>query len=208
MEHQQNSLFETELTTIDLVDGDLSYDPQWMGSEDADRLFSLLMQKVAWEQSTIRVYGKTIKIPRLNAWYGDPGCAYEYSGRVFQPEPWLNELLQIRNQLLKATGVDFNSVLINCYRDGNDSVSWHSDDEPELGRNPVVASVSLGAERIFQLRHKFNKKLATHSLNLASGSLLLMAGSMQHHWHHQIPKRRRVQKPRINLTFRQVKQTK
>lgn len=200
----QNQLFAAS-TEVAIVDGTIRYSPHWLTSEESQTLFESLRQNVAWEQSTIKLYGKTVKIPRLNAWYGDPGCRYEYSGRSFEPQPWLPELEKLRQNLEKNTTYRFNSVLVNCYRDGNDSVGWHSDDEPELGRNPVVASISLGAEREFQLRHRHNSDRDKCKLNLTDGSLLLMAGELQHYWHHQIPKTRRPVGERINLTFREIK---
>ncbi|MFT7223870.1 MAG: alkylated DNA repair dioxygenase AlkB [Cellvibrionaceae bacterium] len=189
---------------IDIEDGELHYYRQWLDERESADYFQQLQQQVAWEQSTIFVYGKHIEIPRLNAWYGDPGCAYQYSGRRFEPLPWLSVLADLKERLEDTSGESFNSVLINCYRDGRDSVSWHSDDEPELGHNPAVASISLGTERIFQLRHKRNKTRNTLKLSLENGSLLVMAGSLQHHWQHQLPKTKKVSTTRINLTFRRV----
>lgn len=190
--------------TIDIRDGELQYYPHWLTTNESDHYFQQLRQQVAWEQSTIFIYGKHTKIPRLNAWYGDPHCTYQYSGRRFEPRPWLPILCDLKSRLQKTLGESFNSVLINCYRDGRDSVSWHSDDEPELGQDPVVASISLGVERVFQLRHKREKTLSQKKLLLENGSLLVMAGSLQHHWQHQLPKSTKISGERINLTFRRV----
>ena len=189
---------------IDIADGELRYYPNWLNTEESADYFQQLREQVVWEQSTIFVYGKYIKIPRLNAWYGDPGCTYQYSGRRFQPHPWLPILNDLKQRLQRTTGELFNSVLINCYRDGQDSVSWHSDDEPELGQNPVIASISLGVERIFQLRHKRYKRIDQQRFLLENGSLLLMSGSLQHNWQHQLPKSTTIKEERINLTFRRV----
>lgn len=202
--NMQTSLFEPEKEELPVSDGKLTYYPSWINDEDASLLFAHLREALLWQQSLISLYGKQVKIPRLNAWYGDAHCSYEYSGTRFEANPWTPSLLDIKTKIEHLSGFRFNSVLANCYRDGKDSVAWHSDDEPELGRNPVVASVSLGAERQFQLRHRYNKGLDTQKLVLAHGSLLLMSGELQHHWHHQIPKTQKPLGERINLTFRYV----
>lgn len=200
----QTVLFDASTQVIDIADGSLVYYPDWLALEEADKLFITLRQRVEWEQSTIQLYGKAVKIPRLNAWYGDADCPYRYSGRRFYPKPWLPALWELKQRLEKLTGCELNSVLVNCYRDGQDSVAWHSDDEPELGNNPVVVSLSLGAERVFQLRHRFDATQASQKLTLAHGSVLHMSGALQHHWQHQIPKTRRHVNERINLTYRYV----
>ncbi|MBA9079304.1 alpha-ketoglutarate-dependent dioxygenase AlkB family protein [Rufibacter quisquiliarum] len=171
------------------------------GAEPALR--QALQEQVAWRQEQITLFGRKIDQPRLTAWYADPGKAYTYSGLTWQPLPWLPVLSRLRERLQLFTGVPFNSVLLNLYRHGQDSMGWHSDDEPELGQNPVIASVSVGAERLFSFRHKKEKKLKQQVL-LPSGSLLLMAGATQHHWQHQLAKTARVAEPRINLTFRYI----
>ena len=204
MRGEQIGLFEGSVETIDLGDAKLTYYPQWLGPESARNYFSLLRQKVTWEQSTIFTYGRHLKIPRLNAWYGDRGSDYQYSGRKFEPLPWLPELLELKNRLENTTEYKFNSVLVNCYRNSNDSVSWHSDDETELGSNPIIASISLGAEREFQLRHRCNKSLSLHRMALTEGSLLVMDGSTQNHWQHQLPKTKQHVAERINLTYRLI----
>lgn len=185
----------------------------------AQTYFTQILEQAAWEQSTIVIAGKPVTIPRLNCWYGDPGADYSYSGRLFRAHPWLPVLTvikqrvdsQIIQQLLGSLGgqgfCGFNSVLCNHYRDGNDSVDWHSDDEPELGDKPFIASVSLGATRTFQLRHKSDRHVAATELPLSHGSLLLMTGEVQHHWQHRVPKLAQSQActARVNLTFRVVK---
>jgi alkylated DNA repair dioxygenase AlkB len=169
---------------------------------EADALFQQLNDELDWQQNTLRLFGKTVKEPRLSAWYGDPGCDYCYSGIRLQPKPWSPGLLAINGLLEKCLEATFNSVLANLYRDGKDSMGWHSDDEPELGDKPLIASVSLGAERRFSLRHKHSKQL--QHIVLPAGSLLLMAGETQRFWQHQVAKTRRCQQPRINLTFRKI----
>jgi alkylated DNA repair dioxygenase AlkB len=152
------------------------------------------------------MYGKRIAVPRLTAWFGDAETNYTYSGLTMVPEPWTPELLELKSRLEpRARGTTFNSVLLNLYRDGNDSVAWHSDDEPELGRNPVIASLSLGQARSFRLKHDHDDSIPPVQIELTHGSLLVMSGALQHHWKHQLPKRRSVNLgPRINLTFRQI----
>jgi alkylated DNA repair dioxygenase AlkB len=140
----------------------------------------------------------------LTAWFGDGGEPYTYSGLTLKPHPWSSDLMDLKSQCDDKGGVRFNSMLANLYRDGKDSVSWHSDDEPELGRNPTIASISLGAERRFDLRHK--KTGETIKEILPSGSLVIMSGECQHHWIHQIAKTKKVTDPRINLTFRVITQ--
>ena len=168
-------------------------------------LFHELHASIPWEEREIMMFGKPVPQPRLTAWFGDGDEPYTYSGLTLQPHPWSQALKEIKEKCEDIAGVKFNSMLANLYRDGNDSVSWHSDDEPELGTNPTIASISLGAERRFDLRHKLTKE--TIKKNLSSGSLILMSGSLQHHWIHQIAKTKRVSEPRINLTFRVIKTT-
>ncbi|WP_460891179.1 alpha-ketoglutarate-dependent dioxygenase AlkB family protein [Rufibacter soli] len=173
----------------------------FLSPANATGLFEALEAKAAWRQEKITLFGRQIDQPRLTAWYADAGKAYTYSGLTWEPLPWLPELTQLRNQLETLTGASFNSVLLNLYRHGQDSMGWHADDEPELGPNPIIASISLGQERTFSFRHRQQKGLK-QQLVLPSGSLLLMAGETQHHWHHQVPKSAKTLAPRINLTFR------
>lgn len=188
----------------DLTDAELTLYEGFFPKDEADRLYTALMQTTDWKQENITVYDKTYLTPRLTAWYGDPHTAYTFSGSKWQPYPWNDDLLFIKEKVEKTTGASFNSVLLNLYRDGKDSVGWHRDNEKEFGRNPVIASVSFGETRPFQIRHKFRKELAKVEIPLTHGSLLLMAGSMQHYWEHQVPKTARPINPRINLTFRLV----
>ena len=201
---KQLPLFNSPIAEIDMHDGRLAYQPGWLSEGEAGQLFTDLKQQVIWQQSIISICGKPIKIPRLNAWYGDKSVTYEYSGHRFQSQPWLPCLWQLKKHLEQQVGHSFNSVLLNYYRNGHDSVTWHSDDEPELGQNPVIASISLGAERVFQFRHRCKKRRGTKELVLADGSLLLMLGALQHHWQHQLPKSNKPCEARINLTYRYV----
>ena len=171
---------------------------------ESDRLFQELLSGVKWRQDKIKFYGKEIDLPRLTAWYGDDGKSYKYSGIYMNPDDWTHTLLTIKRRIEEVAGVKFNSVLINLYRNGQDSVSWHSDDESELGKNPIIGSVSFGEARRFQFKHKTNKSLDKVEIALTHGSFLIMKGSTQHFWKHQIPKTSKPLRERINLTFRIV----
>lgn len=168
-----------------------------------ERLYRALLDEVAWEQHVIKVFGRSVAAPRLSAWYGDPGAGYSYSGMRLEPLSWNPTLLEIKMIVEALAETEFNSALLNLYRDGRDSVGWHSDAEPELGRNPVIASVSLGAVRRFMFQHK--KRGTRVSLDLEPGSVLLMRGPTQHQWRHQLPKTRKPVGRRINLTFRIIR---
>ena len=173
-----------------------------LAAPDADRLFDQLIAGIDWRQEIARVMGRRVPIPRLTAWHGEAG--YVYSGIRMPPAPWSRPLLEIKVIAEACAGQAFNSVLLNLYRDGRDSVSWHADNEPGLGRNPVIASLSLGAVRRFQMKHRaLGHRL---SLDLPHGSCLVMAGPTQHHWLHQVPKTARPVGPRINLTFRTMRE--
>lgn len=187
--------------TIISTDGEVILYPNFFGTKESNQLFEDLSSNVNWKQEIIQFFGKKMPIPRLTAWYGDEGISYTYSGIEQHPQPWNTTLKFIKSKVEEIAKVSFNSVLINLYRHGKDSVSWHSDDEPELGKNPIIASVSFGATRRFSLRHKHykNHKIA---IDLTSGSLLLMQGETQHFWQHQIAKTAKEIQPRINLTFR------
>ncbi|MBC7502499.1 MAG: alpha-ketoglutarate-dependent dioxygenase AlkB [Herminiimonas sp.] len=164
----------------------------------------LMLRDTAWQQEKITVWNKQHWQPRLTCWYGDARSRYTYSGIALTPNQWTPTLLKIKQDVEQATGTGFNSVLLNLYRDQNDSVGMHSDDERELGGAPVIASVSFGETRTFRLKHKTRKDLKPISIELTDGSLLLMAGDMQKHWLHGIDKARQVKSPRINLTFRTI----
>ena len=182
----------------------LQYHPHLFDSQEQSLLMNALQEEIPWKQEHIKLFGKTHPTPRLTAWHGDTHCVYKYSGVVNQPFPWTPSLLIIKTRIENlSNGTTFNCVLLNFYRDGSDKMGWHSDDEKELGPNPSIASVSFGATRRFDFKHKTeaNNKFSIH---LESGSLLLMQGDMQHHWLHQIPAQKRIQEPRINLTFRYI----
>lgn len=188
-------------------DGDVFYIPNFFSGAEADGCFSSLQDDVQWRQTPIKMFGKDILQPRLTSWIGDDGAAYRYSGVTLRPEPWPMILKDIKQRVESVVGVVFNSALLNLYRNGQDSMGWHRDNEKELGACPVISSVSFGAERLFRLRHYFEKKLETEIL-LAHGSLLIMCGQTQHFWEHSIPKTSKSAwestNPRINVTFRLV----
>jgi alkylated DNA repair dioxygenase AlkB len=189
---------------LDLPDGDVSFYPSFFLLAEADRLLQELLRTTAWRQESIKLYGKPIDVPRLTAWYGEEGTGYTYSGIVNEPQPWTPALREVKRAVEAPTGVTFNSVLLNRYRSGKDSVAWHSDDEKEFGENPVIASVSFGGTRTFQLKHKKRNDLKA-SVELTHGSLLIMRGATQHNWLHQIPKTSKAVPERVNLTFRVVR---
>jgi alkylated DNA repair dioxygenase AlkB len=172
--------------------------PDALAPAAADRLFAALQASIAWRREIATLMGRRVPIPRLTAWHGAAG--YVYSGIHLTPAPWTPPLLELKAVADRLAGQSFNSVLLNLYRDGRDSVSWHADNEPGLGRDPVIASLSLGAVRRFQLKHRRRPERLT--LDLPHGSCLIMAGATQHHWLHQLPKTSREVGPRINLTFR------
>ena len=169
----------------------------------SDALLDRFLNKIEWKQESMKMYGKEIKFPRLTAWYGDADKPYSFSGITLQPKPWNKELLYIKEQIEPIAGVEFNSVLLNYYRDGNDSISWHTDAEKELGKNPVIGSVNFGDTRTFQLKHIETKEKI--SLELNHGSVLIMKGELQHYWKHQVPKTKKKKSERVNLTFRVIK---
>lgn len=171
--------------------------PGWLDAVEADDLFATLTTSVPWEQKTIRMYGREVAVPRLTAWFG--GAAYTYSGTTNAPRAWLPELEALRARLEDETGARFNSCLANVYRDGADGVSWHSDDEPELGAQPTITSVSLGDTRDFKLRDEASGEVTT--IPLAHGDLVVMRGDSQEAYRHSVPKRAHAG-PRLNLTFR------
>ena len=182
----------------------LQYHPLLFDSQEQSLLMNALQEEIPWKQEHIKLFGKTHPTPRLTAWHGDTHCVYKYSGVVNQPFPWTPSLLIIKTRIESlSNGTTFNCVLLNFYRDGSDKMGWHSDDEKELGPNPSIASVSFGATRRFDFKHK-TEAHNKFSIQLESGSLLLMQGDMQHHWLHQIPAQKRIQEPRINLTFRYI----
>ncbi len=188
---------------IDLADADVVMHPGFYSNAIADDMLRLLEGEIQWRHDSITVFGRTSPIPRLNAWYGDEGCSYRYSNIALEPRPWTPTLARIRDDLVDGCDAPFNAVLATLYRDGRDGVAWHADDEPELGLEPVIASVSFGATRSFQLRRSDDPSIR-HTVELAHGDLIVMRGPTQGHWLHQIPKTTRPVGSRLNLTYRSV----
>jgi len=189
------------LTVIE--NGEYVFYPNFFTKSESDAFLKNLHNNIVWKQESMNMYGKKIEFPRLTAWYGNNDKPYSFSGITLQPHPWTSEILTIKNKIEPIAKTEFNSVLLNLYRDGNDSISWHTDAEKELGINPTIASVNFGATRKFQLRHiKTKEKL---EIELTHGSLLIMQGELQHFWQHQVPKTSKVVGERINLTFRVIK---
>ncbi|MFM7316777.1 MAG: alpha-ketoglutarate-dependent dioxygenase AlkB family protein [bacterium] len=188
---------------MDLPEAEVLFYPQLFPDAVANRLLQELVETTQWRQDSMKIYGKPTPLPRLTAWYGDPGARYIYSGIVNEPLPWTSVISEIKKVLEDISGVGFNGVLLNRYRTGKDSMGWHSDDEPEFGPNPVIASVSFGGTRNFQFRHKRQKDLKSN-IELTHGSLLIMRGGTQENWQHQIPKTARPVQERLNLTFRRI----
>lgn len=199
-----SSLFPSEKIIFDLPNAEVAYHPHFFDVEKADLLFQKLHTETPWQHDTITVFGKSHPQPRLTALYGNEGKSYSYSNIVMHPHKWNSILMFIKNEVETFCNENFTTVLLNLYRNGQDSNGWHADDEKELGRNPIIASVSLGAERMFHLQHNTIKE-ANVKLALEHGSLLLMKGETQHFWKHQIPKTAKPVGPRINLTFRSIK---
>jgi alkylated DNA repair dioxygenase AlkB len=170
--------------------------PGWLA--DPDEVLARLLEETTWEQPVITLFGRTVPTPRLTAWTGDH--AYRYSGVVHEPRPWSPTLQTLRDRLVAELGAPFDSCLANLYRDGSDSMGWHSDDEPELGPRPTIASVSLGARRRFALRHRASGQ--RWSVDLGEGDLLVMRDESQADYRHAVPKLTRALAPRLNLTFR------
>jgi len=197
------NLFPNE-PQLNLPDSTISYYPDFITKKIANNLFEALRHKVPWQQENIKVFGKIYPQPRLIALYGNNGKPYSYANISMQPNEFTPELLDLKQSIETKTTAIFTTCLLNLYRNGKDSNGWHSDNEKELGKNPVIASITLGQERFFHLKHR-SKKDQKHKILLAHGSLLLMQGETQHHWLHQIPKTAKPIKERINLTFRVIK---
>lgn len=193
-----------KVTKYELPDADLSYYANFFTEKESTEYYALLLNEIAWRQDDIKVFGKVYKQPRLTALYADNQKPYSYSNITMFPEQFNNTLIKLKNKIEENSGHLFTTCLLNLYRDGNDSNGWHADNEKELGKNPVIASLSFGQARFFHLKHRTDKSQRLKIL-LESGSLLLMQGSTQHYWLHQIAKTKRKVKPRINLTFRYIK---
>ena len=199
-------------TSVPLVDGECYLVEHFLEKTCADRFFEDIKQNAAWRQPRLNLFGKAVNSPRLAAWYGDPGAVYAYSGLVNRPLPWFDALRRVRRRVEEYSGARFNSVLINLYRNGDDAMGWHSDDEAELAPDAPIASVSLGATRCFVMRHRRRKNppggryknLASVKIPLHHGSLLVMQGETQRHWRHAVPRTAQPVDARINLTFRNM----
>ena len=188
---------------LPMADAEVWYYPAFLSREASDALFADLLANAPWSQERIRLYGKVMDVPRETAWYGDRARSYSYSGITATAHAWSPSLLEVKSRVEAVSGVSFNGVLLNLYRDGRDSVAWHSDDERELGPNPIIGSLSLGETRKFEFRHKFDPGLR-HHVWLSHGDYLIMKGATQSFWSHQIPKENRPCGKRINLTFRVI----
>ena len=192
-------------TRIDAPDADIELTQHYFTKSEADSLAATLIASAEFEQQILKIFGRDVAAPRLSAWYGDAGADYAYSGLRLEPKPWLPALRAIRSRISHSTGCRFNSVLLNLYRDGRDSMGWHSDDERELGETPTIASLSFGGTRRFLLRHRTRRDLDTLELRPGHGSLLVMAGTTQSAWKHAVPKTARPVDARLNLTFRTIR---
>ncbi|WP_276499548.1 alpha-ketoglutarate-dependent dioxygenase AlkB family protein [Pontibacter litorisediminis] len=190
------------LQPLPLPDAEVYFAPAFIPAPQSELYFEQLLEEVSWQQESIRMFGRQLPMPRLTAWCGDKG--YTYSGLHNKPQPWLPVLLELKHKVEQASGRQYNSVLLNLYRSGQDSMGWHADNEPELGQQPSIASLSFGGERRFAFKHRTRQDLKPVPLVLTAGSLLLMQGPTQHHWLHHVPKTTKAVQPRINLTFRCV----
>ncbi len=189
-------------TALVIEDGQLDYFPNFLDPQSANDLYAQILSELPFQENQIVMFGKQVKVPRLEAYFSLNGENYGYSGQTLMNNPFPAFLADLRQKIESITGIPYNALLINYYRDGQDSNGWHADNEKSLGKNPSIASLSLGAERIFELRHlESNKKI---KLKLADGSLLHMHGALQHHWKHQLPKVKDLKEARINLTFRLI----
>lgn len=187
---------------IALPRADVLYQPGWLPPAVAGALMQRLVREIPWTQHQVRMFGRELPSPRLSAWIGDADAVYTYSRVRHQPAPWTPALAQLRERLQVELGARFNSVLANRYRDGRDSMGWHADDEPELGPEPLIASISLGAVR--RMRFRARDRSAVAAIDLADGSLLLMGGRTQTLYQHAVDKTRADTGERINLTFRWI----
>ena len=176
---------------------------EWICAEEREALYAQLAQELPWRQESFKMGGWEVRQPRLTCFLGDPGARYTYSRKTFEPSPWTPSAAALRARLNAESEAGFNSVLGNLYRSGQDAMGCHADDEPELGRNPLIASLSLGGVRRFALYHA-RKEVPRVVLDLPDGSLLWMTGTTQHFWRHKIAKTKRAVAPRINLTFRRI----
>ncbi|GGG40571.1 alpha-ketoglutarate-dependent dioxygenase AlkB [Dokdonia pacifica] len=197
-------LFSREPQKLQLPGANVTYYPNFLTLEEATHYFKTIYEETQWQQDDIKVFGKVYPQPRLTALYATNSLPYSYSNITMYPKAFTFALSEIKKKVEAITTTEFTTCLINLYRDGKDSNGWHADDEKELGKNPTIASVSLGASRVFKFRDK-KAKSSVHSMSLEHGSLLLMKDATQHNWQHQVPKTSKFVEPRINLTFRTIK---
>ncbi|MCK0131333.1 alpha-ketoglutarate-dependent dioxygenase AlkB [Flavobacteriaceae bacterium F08102] len=206
----QRDLFSNTMSTfhhLKLQDGDVLHIERFYAHNESNTLFQRLKNEIYWQQDQIRIYGKTHKLPRLTCWMGEKNLAYSYSGIRMIAKGWSDLLFSIKQKVENELSIKFNSCLLNYYRNGQDHMGWHQDNEATLGKNPVIASLTFGETRPFQLKHLYDQSLAMQTLHLKHGDLLLMRGTTQHYWQHQIPKTKKHMGARINLTFRKVIQS-
>lgn len=190
------------LEKMHVNNGWIIFKQNFISLEKSDFYFDYFLNTIPWKSSKIKVFGKTYDTPRREAYFANKGKNYSYSGKSLVVNAWDEELIKLRDQLSEILGGDFNACLLNLYRDGQDSNGWHADNEKELGKNPIIASLSFGVTRKFQLKHCKNGE--KYDFNLSHGSLIVMGGELQHFWKHQIPKQKKIADARINLTFRKV----
>ena len=194
---KNNSLIKADNLSVEYIENFFDFDQSQLYMKH-------LINDIKWKREKIRMWGREIVTKKRIAWYADEGKSYTYSGSTFHPDQWNELLLEIKKQVEQYIKFQFNSVLLNEYPNGKVGMGWHSDDERELGIDPIIASLSFGANRDFIFKHKTDKSFENIKIHLKSGSLLLMLGSTQHHWKHSLPKRLKVREPRINLTFRKI----
>jgi len=196
------NLFDTYRENILPFDGEVINNGVIMNQQITSHYFDKLFNTIEWSHDELIIFGKHIQTKRKVAWYGNEGIEYKYSNKTKKAIPWTSELIELKRNVERITRTSFNSCLLNLYHNGEEGMSWHSDSEKELGENPVIASLSLGAQRKFVFKHRITKQKV--SLYLESGSLLLMKGKTQENWLHALPKTKKVNKPRINITFRRI----
>ncbi|MFN4000156.1 alpha-ketoglutarate-dependent dioxygenase AlkB family protein [Algoriphagus sp.] len=199
----QKSIYDSGDSNLLPFQGETIFYSEFFQKELSDHYLEKLQTTLAWKHEPIRMFGKMVMQPRLTALYGDETRPYGYSGISMTPLVWTVELKEMKDKLQEFTGIEFTHVLCNYYRDGQDSMGWHRDNEAVLGKNPSIASITFGATRMFQIRH-YESKGHKIDIPLSHGSLLMMSGESQHHWEHQIPKTKKILGPRINLTFRKL----
>ena len=196
------NLFNDKFVNVLNKDGEANYYGKVMTTSEANTYYNLLLKNINWKNDVALYHGRHIVTKRKVAWYGDQGFLYTYSNTTKQALPWTNELIDLKRKTELITNSQFNSCLLNLYHDGNEGMTWHSDDEKSMGKNTVIASLSFGAERKFSFKHRRTRQ--TISLLLENGSLLVMRGNTQSNWLHSLPLSSKINHPRINLTFRTI----